>query len=65
VLVEEASAFMVGRTPADADCEAAAACAVKSAHAIDNLALPAAYRRKMVKVIARRAINGALSGAGA
>jgi 4-hydroxybenzoyl-CoA reductase beta subunit len=68
VLVEEASAFMVGRTPADADCEAAAACAVKSAHAIDNLALPAAYRRKMVKVVARRAINsalGALSGAGA
>ncbi len=68
VIVEEAASILKGRAPAEADREAAAACALKAAKVIDNLPLPADYRRKMAKVAARRAIDdalGAISGAGA
>jgi 4-hydroxybenzoyl-CoA reductase beta subunit len=60
LLVEEASAFLVGRRPAQVDVEKAAQSAFSASRPIDNLALPGSYRRKMVKVFTKRAIEAAL-----
>jgi 4-hydroxybenzoyl-CoA reductase beta subunit len=61
ILVEGASAFLVGRRPAEVDVEKAAERAFSASRPIDNLALPGSYRRKMVKVFTKRAIEEALS----
>jgi CO/xanthine dehydrogenase FAD-binding subunit len=50
----------VGKRPAEADVEKAAERAFSASRPIDNLALPGSYRRKMVKVFTKRAIEGAL-----
>lgn len=68
VLVEDAAAFLVGRKPGDADGLSAARCALKVCRVVENVALPASYRKKMAVVMAGRAIGealGQLSGAGA
>jgi CO/xanthine dehydrogenase FAD-binding subunit len=59
-LMEGASAFLVGRKPAEVDVEKAAQSALSASRPIDNLALPGSYRRRMVKVFTKRAIEGAL-----
>jgi 4-hydroxybenzoyl-CoA reductase beta subunit len=61
-VVEGAAAFLVGRRPAEAGVEKAAERAFSVSRPIDNLALPGSYRRKMVKVFAKRAVEGALLG---
>ncbi len=62
LLVEGAGAFLVGKRPAEADVEKAAERAFSASRPIDNLALPGSYRRKMVKVFTKRAIEGAILG---
>ena len=59
-VVGGANAFLVGKRPAEADVDAAAENALSGARPIDNLALPGSYRKKMVKVFTKRAIEGAL-----
>jgi len=59
-VVEGAAAFLVGKRPAEADVEKAAESAFSASRPIDNLALPGSYRRMMVKVFTKRAIEGAL-----
>ena len=56
------AALLTGVRPEEADPEGAAGQAFREAGAIDNLLLPGAYRRKMVKVVARRAVEAALVG---
>jgi 4-hydroxybenzoyl-CoA reductase beta subunit len=60
ILVEEASAFCMGRRPEEVDVEKAAQSALSASRPIDKLALPGSYRRKMVKVFTKRAVEGAL-----
>jgi 4-hydroxybenzoyl-CoA reductase beta subunit len=59
-VIEGASLFLVGRRTAEVDVEKAAESAFSASRPIDNLALPGSYRRKMVKVFTKRAIEGAL-----
>ncbi len=61
LLVEKASSLLTGKRPEQAEIEQAAEYAFQAAHTVNNLALPAAYRRKMVKVFTKRAIESALS----
>jgi 4-hydroxybenzoyl-CoA reductase subunit beta len=61
VLVEKASSSLMGKKPGEAEIEQAAEYAFQAAQAVNNLALPGAYRKNMVKVLTRRAIEGALS----
>jgi 4-hydroxybenzoyl-CoA reductase beta subunit len=60
--VEGGAALLTGVRPEEADPHAAADRAFREAGAIDNLLLPGAYRKKMVKVVARRAVEAALAG---
>ena len=59
-LVEKASPCLTGKRPAESDVEGAAECAYQAAETVNNLALSGAYRRKMVKVFTKRAIEAAL-----
>lgn len=59
-VIEGASVFLVGKRPEEVDVEKAAESAFSAARPIDNLALPGSYRRKMVKVFAKRAVEEAL-----
>ncbi len=59
-LVEVAGAFLVGKGPAEADVEKASEAAARASRPVNNLILPGAYRKKMVKVFTKRAIEGAL-----
>lgn len=61
VLVEKASASLTGKEPDQVEIEQAAELAFQAAQSANNLALPGAYRKKMVRVFARRAIEAALS----
>jgi 4-hydroxybenzoyl-CoA reductase subunit beta len=58
-IVERASALLLGKLPEEADLKAAADLAYELSEGVDNLALPGAYRRKMVRVLAQRALQGA------
>lgn len=58
-VVERASAALLGKLLEEADFAAAADLATELAEGVDNLSLPGDYRRKMVRVLAQRAIEGA------
>jgi 4-hydroxybenzoyl-CoA reductase subunit beta len=58
-VVAGASAALSGKLPEDADFAAAADLAYELSEGVDNLALPGDYRRKMVRVLAQRALQGA------
>ncbi|MDO9230176.1 MAG: FAD binding domain-containing protein [Syntrophales bacterium] len=58
-VVARASAALSGKLPEDADFAAAADMAYELSEGVDNLALPGDYRRKMVRVLAQRALQGA------
>jgi 4-hydroxybenzoyl-CoA reductase subunit beta len=60
--VAEAEQALVGRAPTAAVIEAAAEAAYREAHPVENLDLPLAYRRRMVRVLTGRAIRQAWSG---
>ena len=59
-VVQQAAAVLDGKTPEEADEAAAAEKAYEMSEGVDNLALPGAYRRKMVRVLAKRATQAAL-----
>ena len=56
------AALLLGKRPEEVDPHAPADHAFREAKAIDNLPLPGAYRRKMVRVMAGRAVEAALAG---
>ena len=58
-IVDGASAALLGKLPEEADLKAAADMAYGLSEGVDNLALPGDYRRKMVRVLAHRALKGA------
>lgn len=58
-VVDGASAMLLGKLPEEADLAAAADMAYELSEGVDNLALPGDYRRKMVRVLAQRALQGA------
>jgi len=58
-IVAGASAALAGKSPEDADFAAAAEMAYELSEGVDNLALPGDYRKKMVRVFAQRALQGA------
>ena len=60
VSVAEGASLLQGKAPGDADVKKAAEKASKAGEPVDNLSLPAAYRRKMFKILAARAIDEAL-----
>ncbi len=60
MLVEKVSPCLTGKRPEPSDVEQAAEYAFQAAKPVNNLALPGAYRRKMVKVFTKRAIEAAL-----
>ena len=58
-IVDGASAALLGKLPEEADLKAAADMAYELSEGVDNLALPGDYRKKMVRVFAQRALQGA------
>jgi 4-hydroxybenzoyl-CoA reductase subunit beta len=58
-VVDRAAAVLSGKLPEEADFPAAAGLAYELSEGVDNLALPGDYRRKMVRVLAQRALQGA------
>ena len=64
ILAEDAAASLIGKTPGEAEIEEAADYAQRAARPADNLALPGEYRKKMIKVFAKRAIEAALAALG-
>jgi len=59
-VVDQASSVLEGKIPEDADVAAAAERAYEESEGIDNLGMPGAYRRKMVRVLTKRAIQATL-----
>jgi CO/xanthine dehydrogenase FAD-binding subunit len=53
---------VIDRASPEADFEVIAQKAYELAEGVDNLLMPGAYRRKMVSVLARRAIKAAMDG---
>ena len=59
-VVRQAAAVLDGKKPEEADVMAAAEMAYEMSEGVDNLALPGSYRRKMVRVLTKRAIQATL-----
>ena len=59
-VVEQAPGVLTGKTPEEADAAAVAEMAYEMSEGVDNLPLPGTYRRKMVRVLAQRAVQAAL-----
>ncbi len=58
--VKGAELLLIGKVPTDEDIEKAAEIAYRAAALVNNMSLPAAYCRKMIKVSTKRAIQTAL-----
>ena len=58
-IVDRVSAALLGKLPEEADLAAAADMAYELSEGVDNLVLPGDYRKKMVRVFAQRALQGA------
>jgi 4-hydroxybenzoyl-CoA reductase subunit beta len=56
----ETADMLLGKKPHEIDLREAGQSAGRGAQIVDNLVLPASYRRKMIPVIARRAIEAAI-----
>ncbi len=61
-VVDGASSAVEGNLPSEADVEAIAQMAYVDAEGADNLQMPGAYRRRMVSVMAKRALKAAIDG---
>ena len=59
-VVHEAFSILEGKTIEEADWTAVAEMAYGLSEGVDNLALPGSYRRKMVRVLTKRAIQATL-----
>jgi 4-hydroxybenzoyl-CoA reductase subunit beta len=60
-VADEAAKLLVGKAPGDIDAGEVAAVATRGAETVDNVLLPASYRRKMVAIYVRRALQQALN----
>ncbi len=59
-IVAEAQVAIVGRKASDVDVELVGEAAARAVETVNNMAMPASYRRKMAGVMARRALQAAL-----
>ena len=59
-VADEAAQMLVGKVPGDIDIDEVTTVAARGAEAVDNMLLPAHYRRKMTAVCVRRAVQQAL-----
>jgi CO/xanthine dehydrogenase FAD-binding subunit len=59
----EAVDLLMGKKPQDIDLHEVSQAAGRGAQMVDNLVLPGSYRRKMIPVVARRAIEAAIQEA--
>ena len=62
-VAHEAEAMLLGKEPKHVDLDAAGQAVARGAQMVNNLELPASYRRTMIPVFARRAIEAAMMGA--
>jgi 4-hydroxybenzoyl-CoA reductase subunit beta len=60
ILADEATALLIGQIPKDVDMDKIAQTAARKTVMIDNLVLPASYRKKMVQVFVARAVKAAI-----
>ena len=60
-VADEAAKLLVGKAPGDIDAAEVAAVATRGVEAVDNVLLSASYRRKMVAIYVRRALQQALN----
>jgi len=58
-VIDRASLAVEGKPPADADLDVIAQMAYEEAEAVDNLQMPASYRRKMISVLVKRVVKAA------
>jgi 4-hydroxybenzoyl-CoA reductase subunit beta len=61
--VQEVAELLLGQDPRKVDLDKAGQAAARRTQMVDNLVLPASYRKKMIAVFARRAIEGAIERA--
>ena len=59
-IIEKASKALDGKAICDIDIEKASEAALQQVEAADNLTMPASYRRRMAKIVTKRAIQKAL-----
>jgi CO/xanthine dehydrogenase FAD-binding subunit len=59
-VAHDAEAILVGKEPKQVDLDAAGQAVARGAQLVNNLELPASYRRAMIPVFARRAIEAAI-----
>jgi carbon-monoxide dehydrogenase medium subunit len=60
-VIDVASSAIEGNLPSEADFEVIPQMAYEHAEGVDNLQMPGAYRKKMVSVLAKRAIKAAIN----
>jgi 4-hydroxybenzoyl-CoA reductase subunit beta len=61
VVVDEAERILEGKRVADGLLDEAAEEAFKKAHPVDNLSIDASYRRRMIRVLLKRAVRQSLA----
>jgi 4-hydroxybenzoyl-CoA reductase beta subunit len=59
-VAQEAGAMLLGKDPKDADLDSVGQAVARGTQMVNNLELPASYRRKMIPVFARRAIEATI-----
>jgi 4-hydroxybenzoyl-CoA reductase subunit beta len=62
-IVQEVAELLLGQDSRSVDLDKAGQVAARRTQMVDNLVLPASYRKKMIAVFARRAINAAIQTA--
>jgi 4-hydroxybenzoyl-CoA reductase beta subunit len=63
LIAHEAEALLLGQDPRKVNLDTVGQTAAKRTQMVDNLVLPASYRKKMIPVFVRRAVEGAVENA--
>ena len=63
LISKDAAALLAGKEPKQVDLDAAGQAVARGTQMVNNLELPASYRRTMIPVFARRAIEAAIQAA--
>ncbi len=63
LIAHEAGGLLLGQDPRKVDLDKVGQAAVGKTQMVDNLVLPASYRKKMIPVFVRRAVEGAVEQA--
>jgi carbon-monoxide dehydrogenase medium subunit len=62
-VAQEAGAMLLGKDPREVDLDSVGQSLARGTQMVNNLELPASYRRRMIPVFARRAIEAAIRSA--